>query len=135
MRKKKTSKTKSTPSDALFKKIMENPVAAREFLEYYLPDDFKELIDLSKIKLEKESYVESNLKKRLSDIVYSVETLGNKKAYIYVLIEHQSTCDYWISLRLWKYILLLLEKHQTDKNKLPLVAPILFYNGIKKWHC
>ena len=33
-------------SDALFKRIMQEEVAAKEFLEYYLPKEFKDLIDL-----------------------------------------------------------------------------------------
>ena len=54
---KKQEKTKKavTPikSDALFKKIMQDEVAAREFLEYYLLVDFKKLVDLTKISVEK----------------------------------------------------------------------------------
>ena len=37
-----------------------------------------------------------------------------------------------MALRLWKYSLLLLEHHaDKKKNKLPLIAPLLFYNGTK----
>ena len=43
---KKHTKITPIPSDGLFKKIMEDVVTARDFLEYYLPDDFKKLIDL-----------------------------------------------------------------------------------------
>jgi len=120
-------------SDALFKRIMQEEVAAKEFLEYYLPKEFKELIDLSKIRIEKESFVEEGLKRRLSDIIYSVKTKENEEAFVYVLIESQSTADYWISFRLWKYMLLLLERHMKDKNRLPLIAPLLVYNGTKKY--
>jgi len=42
-----------------------------------LPKEFKELIDLSKIRIEKESFVEEGLKRRLSDIIYSVKTKEN----------------------------------------------------------
>jgi len=75
---------------------------AREFLEHYLPDDFKELVDLSKITIEKETYVEDHLKRRLSDVVYSIKTKGNDDAFVYILIETQSDIDYWIACRLWK---------------------------------
>lgn len=60
-------KTKSTPHDGLFKKIMEEGAAVQEFLEYYRPRNVKELIDLSKVKVKNESYVEGNLKKRSDD--------------------------------------------------------------------
>jgi predicted transposase/invertase (TIGR01784 family) len=127
-------KNKVIKSDALFKSILEEEIAAREFLEYYLPADFKALVDLSQIKVEKESYVEDNLKRRLSDIVYSIKTKDNQEAFVYVLLEHQSKPDYWMALRLWKYMLLLCERHQdAEKKKLPLIAPIVFYNGSKKY--
>ncbi len=120
---------KVIPSDALFKKIIEEPSVAQEFLEYYLPQDFKKLVDLSKIKIEKESYVEDSLRRQLSDIVYSIQTRDNKTAFVYTLIEHQSKSDYWIPFRLWKYTLLLCERHKKNKNKLPLIYNIVFYNG------
>jgi predicted transposase/invertase (TIGR01784 family) len=128
---KKKKASVAIKSDALFKRIMQEEVAAKEFLEYYLPREFKDLIDLSKIRIEKESFVEEGLKRRLSDIIYSVKTKENEEAFVYVLIESQSTADYWISFRLWKYMLLLLERHMKDKNRLPLIAPLLVYNGTK----
>lgn len=97
---KKKKASVAIKSDALFKRIMQEEVAAKEFLEYYLPKEFKELIDLSKIRIEKESFVEEGLKRRLSDIIYSVKTKENEEAFVYVLIESQSTADYWISFRL-----------------------------------
>lgn len=47
---------------ALFKNIIQEDLAARELLEYYLPSDFKELIDLSQIKVEKETFIEDGLR-------------------------------------------------------------------------
>ena len=71
-----TTKREKTiiPSDALFKKFMSQIDIAKEFLSYYLPKDFKFMIALDSIKVEKESYVEDSLKKRSSDLVYSVKT-------------------------------------------------------------
>lgn len=76
---------KPVPSDALFKTIMEDIGAAREFLEYYLPKDFKELVNLSKITVEKESFVEDDLKRALSDIIYRIKTKDNEDAYAFVV--------------------------------------------------
>ena len=69
-----TDKHKNLPHDALFKRIMENDIAAKEFLNEYLPKEVKDIVDLETIKVQKESYIEPNLTKRLSDIVYSVNT-------------------------------------------------------------
>ncbi|HJD66726.1 MAG TPA: Rpn family recombination-promoting nuclease/putative transposase [Rickettsia endosymbiont of Bembidion nr. Transversale] len=127
--------------DELFKKVMSEPVAAREFLEHYLPVSFKNKIDLNSVKIEKESFVTDSLRKRFSDVVYSVPLKTdntNDKAYVYALIEHQSSSDYWIAFRLWQYMLLLCERHreanknksnikQGKDNKLPLICPIVVY--------
>lgn len=136
--------------DELFKKVMSEPVAAREFLEHYLPASFKNKINLNSIKIEKESFVTEDLRKRFSDVVYSVSlnknnikdsttgSANNDKAYVYVLIEHQSSSDYWIAFRLWQYMLLLCKRHKDANknksnaaaekdNKLPLICPIVVY--------
>ena len=129
-----SGKKKNTPHDGLIKEVMENPIAAREFLEEYLPESFKTRIDLSTIKIEKESFVEKNLKKQLSDIILSVKTKNNQKAFVYCLIEAQVNPDYWIAFRLFKYILLLCERHIKDKDKLPLICPLVFYHGSKRYN-
>lgn len=149
--------------DELFKKVMSEPVAAREFLEHYLPASFKNKINLDSTKIEKESFVTDSLRKRLSDIVYSVSlkndnikdsttesanSANHDKAYVYVLIEHQSSSDYWIAFRLWQYMLLLCERHKdanknnkaksnatSEKdNKLPLICPIVVYANDKPYN-
>ncbi len=135
----------STPSDALFKTIMEDVVAAREFLEHYLPNNLKELVDLSTVRIEKESFVEDNLKRALSDIIYCIKNKEGEDAYAYVLIEQQTKPDYLIAFRLWKYMLLLIDRYvkkngigntssASSKLKFPLVMPIVFYNGTKKYN-
>lgn len=155
LRKDKTKKRIQIGSDGLFKSIMEDKIAAREFLEEYLPTNLQSMLDLNKITVEKESYIEDDLKKKFSDVVYAVEIKRNgqerkidqddlqehqehEKAFVYVLLEHQSKPDYWMALRLWKYTLLLCERHkqkqrQQKHDKLPLIVPIIFYNGKEKY--
>ncbi|MFU7501689.1 MAG: Rpn family recombination-promoting nuclease/putative transposase, partial [Candidatus Tisiphia sp.] len=120
--------------DALFKKIMVNQIAAQEFLEYYLPEKVKEIVDLSKITIEKESFVEDDLKRALSDLVYSVKTKDNEQAFVYVLIEAEVRPNYWMALKLWKYMLLLAERHKKGRNKIPLIIPMVFYHGTRKFN-
>ena len=98
-----------------------------------LPESFKNVVNLETIKVEKESFVEKHLTKQLSDIVLSAVTKDNQQAFIYTLIEAQVTPDYWIAFRLWKYTLLLLERHMKGKDKLPLVCTLVLYHGSKKY--
>lgn len=99
LRKDKTKKRIQIGSDGLFKSIMEDKIAAREFLEEYLPANLQLMLDLNKITVEKESYIEDDLKKKFSDVVYSVGIKrtdqddkqgqqGYEKAFVYVLLEH-----------------------------------------------
>jgi predicted transposase/invertase (TIGR01784 family) len=134
----KAEKIKSANHDSLIKKALENPVIAQEFLSEYLPYEYKALIDLSTIKPEKETYVEESLKTKLSDMVFSVQMHDKTEdkpnnAFIYALVEHQSYSDYWLAFRLLKYSLLLLERHTSGKNKLPIILPPVIYNGKAKY--
>jgi predicted transposase/invertase (TIGR01784 family) len=128
-----SKKNKNLPHDGLFKRILANDLAAREFLEEYLPTEIESIIDLNKITVEKESYIEPNLTKRLSDIVYKVKTKNKQDAFIYLLAEHQSSVDKFMAFRLMKYTLLLAERHVEKKEKIPLIFPIVLYAGSAKY--
>ena len=128
------NKIQNFPHDALVKKCFSQKEAARELLDRYLPEQIKSNINLNTLKIEKESYVEDNLKHKISDLVYSMLTNDKKPCLVYTIVEHQSTPDYWIAFRLWKYTLLLLERHVTKKNKLPIVIPVVIYNGKQKYN-
>ena len=115
-------KPQNLKSDGLFKSVFGTKIAAQEFLGEYLPESFKEMVDLRKIEVTSESYVEEDLQKRMSDVVYRVglkenEEKSNKRmivgnspkdAFIYCLIEHTSSNDHLMAYRVWKYVLFLL---------------------------
>lgn len=124
-------KRKYLKTDAFIKGVLQEEVAAIEFLNEYLQDDLKGLLDLSSVNVESESFVEENLTRRLSDIIYSVKTKEGKDAYIYILIEAQTSPDKYIALRIMKYNLLLLERHASKKEEFPLIANMVIYNGRK----
>ena len=70
------------------------------------------------------------------------KNIDNDKAYVYVLIEHQSSSDYWIAFRFWQYMLLLCERHKDiaknnnkhKRGKLPLICPIVVYANDKPYN-
>ncbi|WP_419241834.1 Rpn family recombination-promoting nuclease/putative transposase [Cardinium endosymbiont of Nabis limbatus] len=116
--------------DGLAKKNLSDPIAAQEFLDHYLPYSCKSLLDLNTLKIEEESFVEENLKQKFSDLVFSINTKNNQKAFIYMLVEAEVSPKYWTAFKLWKYMFLLLEKHKTKKkSKFPLIIPLLLYHG------
>ncbi|KJV50694.1 transposase, YhgA-like family protein [Orientia tsutsugamushi str. Gilliam] len=63
---------------------MSESVAAQEFLEYYLPSDFKSLIDFITNKIEQESYIEN--RKEKNTVISSIELLPKTWQCFYLYI-------------------------------------------------
>ncbi|MEX9948287.1 Rpn family recombination-promoting nuclease/putative transposase [Providencia alcalifaciens] len=119
----------SIPHDAAFKGFMTKQGNARDFFELHLPEQIKRLCDFDTLTLINSAFVDSKLRTRFSDVLYSVQTkMGD--SYIYLLVEHQSTPDKLMGWRLMHYAFMAMNQHLQQGHKtLPLVVPILFYHG------
>lgn len=58
--------------DALIRKALENPIVAKEFFEMHLPKEIQAMFSSHTLKMEKESFVEVDLKHSISDILLSL---------------------------------------------------------------
>ncbi|WP_338883565.1 Rpn family recombination-promoting nuclease/putative transposase [Xenorhabdus sp. TH1] len=122
-------KTTSTPHDAAFKGFMTQIENAKDFFDIHLPEKIKQLCDLSTLTLTNSSFIDQQLRSRMSDVLYSVQTQQGE-GYIYVLVEHQSTPDKIMAWRMMHYSFMAMNQHLQQGNKtLPLVVPVLFYHG------
>lgn len=68
---------------------------ARDFLQFNLPEQIKNRLDLNTLGLVPQEYVTSALRRKIADVVYAVRMLveADKLAYISLVLEHQSvTC-------------------------------------------
>lgn len=119
----------SIPHDAAFKGFMTKQGNARDFFELHLPEHIKHLCDFDTLTLINSAFIDSKLRTRFSDVLYSVQTkMGD--SYIYLLVEHQSTPDKLMGWRLMHYAFMAMNQHLQQGHKtLPLVVPILFYHG------
>ena len=81
------------------------------------------------------SFISRRLKKREADILYQVKN-QDKEAYIYILMEFQSTPDKAIPVRMLNYITMFYDTllKKSKAGKLPPVLPLLIYNGTKDWN-
>ena len=129
-----TSATAERPRhDALIRKALENPIVAKEFFEMHLPKEIKAMFSYSSLKMEKESFVEADLKHSISDILFSAK-FKDEIGYLWILLEHQSTPDHFMAFRLFKYMTDIAARHLTlnPKSKhLPFVYPLVFYKNNK----
>ncbi|MFU1299189.1 Rpn family recombination-promoting nuclease/putative transposase [Escherichia coli] len=119
----------TTPHDAVFKQFLMHAETARDFLDIHLPAELRELCDLDTLHLESGSFIEESLKGHSTDVLYSVQMQGNP-GYLHVVIEHQSKPDKKMAFRMMRYSIAAMYRHlEADHDKLPLVVPILFYQG------
>lgn len=77
----------STPHDAAFKGFMSKIDNARDFFDIHLPGHIKQLCDFKTLAITNSSFIDNQLRTRLSDVLYTVETQQGE-GYIYMLVEH-----------------------------------------------
>jgi predicted transposase/invertase (TIGR01784 family) len=122
------------PHDKTFKEIMSDTSIAKDFIKNYLPPEILKQIDLNKLEIKKDTFIEPELKERYTDILYQVK-LNNKKAYLYLLFEHKSYKDKNITIQLLQYMVNIWQLDIKQKAKeLPIIIPIVIYHGIGKWN-
>lgn len=120
--------------DRYFEQAMKDSRIAHCFFNAFLPDSIKSKIDLSTLKLESESFVDSNLSKIEVDILYSVK-LNHGKHGVYILVEQQTKSQKYFPFRLLTYIYRIMKAYykRSGRKDLPPVFPIVFYNGKNKY--
>ncbi|MBF0121176.1 MAG: Rpn family recombination-promoting nuclease/putative transposase [Desulfobacterales bacterium] len=122
------------PYDKYFKELLEKTDHARSFFENYLSSSILQLLDLNTLRIEKESFIEEDLKEYFSDLLYSVK-FGDKTGYVYLLLEHKSDLYKYVSLQMLHYKTKIWRRH-VNNNKgsdLPIVISLLIYHGRQPW--
>ena len=120
--------------DQYFKFNLEKKEIAEEVIRSVLPKELIELADFSKMKLEQSEHIDEELRKLITDVLWSIPIKG-EKAYIYILAEHESSLKnhHLLPFRFHKYMIRIMEKHIAKGNKkLPIVIPVLFYHGAQE---
>ena len=124
-----------SPHDRFFRGMMTDPKVIREFFAQNLPANIRKIINFDSISLQKDSFIDDNLRLQIADLLYSAEFDG-KRGYLYLLVEHQTTPCQLMPFRLLKYMIAIMEQHlkKTKKNQLPVVYPIVIYHGPKNYN-
>jgi len=126
--------------DPLFRSAFEDLRLFRELLIWLVPF-VVELLDLDQTELQKDTFVDEELKTHYSDMLYKVPIKGttDKNVIVFVLLEHKASSDYWTMLQMLRYIVRIwmreykaaeVEK-RLDSFELPPVLPIIIYHGEK----
>lgn len=118
------------PHDKIVKKILSHPETARDILTLYLPQEILSIIDLNHLKLQKDSFIDDEHRANATDLLFKT-SCKNKDGYIWILLEHQRKSDYWMPLRLFKYMGLIWDhvRKSSQSKYLPFIYPLVIYNG------
>ncbi|MBM7601482.1 putative transposase/invertase (TIGR01784 family) [Virgibacillus halotolerans] len=122
------------PHDKFFKATFSNVEVVKDFIVHFLPPSVRELIDLTYIQPQKDSFIRHDLQEYFSDLLFQTK-IHNKPAYVYLLFEHKSYVDYHISLQLLQYMVEIwkTKREKEEIDTLPFIMPIVLYHGQNKW--
>src|SRR5690606_21311393 len=105
-----------------------------------LPSALLAKLDLSTLQLRPGSFVDRSLRQVHSDLLYSVQ-LESHRAYIYVLLEHQSSPDPSMPFRLLEYLVRIWREHVERAKRrsgralpLPVIVPLVLHHGESGWN-
>ncbi len=120
--------------DDFVRSILANIGLAISYFKNFLPASLVDKLDFSTLVQLPETYLSDELKKTISDIVYSCSLKGGKSSIkVCLLIEHKSYYDKNAIIQIGSYIFSALLKQIKNKEPLTLVIPVLLYHGKQKW--
>jgi len=119
----------SQPHDAFARCMLSDPHHARAFFQGHLPPAVAAAADWSTLALLPASFVRQNLQQSHTDMLYSVK-ISEHEVLLYLLLEHQTSVDNQMPLRLLNYITEVLRQHAETKGlPLPPVLPFVLHQG------
>ncbi|HSG40676.1 MAG TPA: Rpn family recombination-promoting nuclease/putative transposase [Thermoanaerobaculia bacterium] len=122
-----------------YKRLFSHPQTVEELLRGFLNAEWVKNLDFSTLERVGNSFVSEDHRERRTDVIWRVLWKDGKRRYdVYLLLEFQSTSDPFMAVRILTYVGLLLEeiirKRKLRRNAcLPIVLPIVFYNGKRPW--
>jgi len=125
------------PHDMIVHAVLRDMAEATSFLRVHLSEEVGQALNWSTLTLLEGSFVDEDLRGSEADLLYKVERVsGEESVWIYVLLEHQSTPDRWMRLRLLKYCCRIWDmsfREQPDQRELRAIVPLVFYQGERNW--
>jgi len=125
------------PHDLMVRAVLSDLTEAASFLQTHLPEAVSQALNWSTLKLLEGSFVDEDLRESEADLLYEVEHVsGATSLWVYVLLEHQSTPDRWMRLRLLKYCCRIWDlsfRDYPEQRELRAIVPLVFYQGERSW--
>ena len=119
--------------DHFFKTLFTDKENAVDFITGVFPDNLKNNLKLSTLKIAESSFIDNKLKEHLSNVIYECETVNGKKIYITILFEHKSFVPQHPHIQLLRYLTGIWELQIKQKRGIIPVIPVIIYHGTDRW--
>ncbi len=123
--------------DGFFKHSLSNLTAVKDLLQAHLNPSITQRIQWDSLRVSNKSYTDEKLAQLHSNVVYTCQ-IDDKSAYIYILIEQQTTPDPLLPFRFLQYNVAMLTEHlsqnkkeKTKQQHFPTILNLCLYTGKK----
>ena len=123
----------SGPHDLFARYTFGHPERAAAELRAVLPAHVVSEVDWSSLRREPVSVVDPELRETESDLLFSARMHTGHSLLLYVLLEHQSSVDSWMALRMLRYVVRQVERwrqEHPESARLPVIIPLVMYHGV-----
>ncbi len=135
----------------MFRAVVGVPANAASVLASVLPAKITGGLDLGGLRLEPGNFVDEEMRQRHTDLLFSTRLNGDP-VLVYVLVEHQSSPDPLMALRVMDYVTRIWWRHldvgaESDDphqprrtgpgaaaRTLPPILPVVVYQGRRRWN-
>ncbi len=110
-----------------------HPERAAAELRAVLPAHVVSEMDWSSLRQESGSVVDPELRETESDLLFTARLRTGRSLLLYVLLEHQSSVDPWMALRMLRYVVRQAERWRQahpESTRLPVIIPLVMYHGV-----
>ncbi|MBI1292691.1 hypothetical protein GC173_15865 [bacterium] len=123
------------PHDRMFRALFTRLDSAAGFLREFIPSAVSERCSWDELQIVPGTWIDEEFNEFESDLLYSVPMRGGQLG-LCVLLEHQSTPDRWMPLRLLIYMTRIWQetrKQGMTDGRLAPVLPVVVYQGARRW--
>lgn len=109
--------------------------ARRLLIKQLLPPNITQALAWETLARESGTFIDPELRNRQSDLLFSIQLAhGTGTVLFYLLLEHQSSNDPDMPLRVLEYLMRIWRRYRkAHKGPLPIIIPILISNAPGAW--
>jgi hypothetical protein len=128
-----------TDTDTLYHRLFSHPLMVEHLVRDFVPEAMAVGLDFARMERVSAKFHGERVKtRREGDVIWRVPTREGQDIYLHLLLEFQSSSDWWMAVRaqvyeglLWQH--LIKEGNLKDGDRLPPVLLVVIYNGARAW--